>query len=366
MGRGRDDPQLRRRIAGEQRVDRRAGAEQRGTEEQRGREWPSELRHYISPMRDEGVSTYGPAPDAASLAAGSREPLMRGRVCLVTGANRGIGQATALGLARLGATVVMLSRDPRRGGAACEEVRRASGNGDVSLVVADLASLGSVRDAAADVAGRYPAVHALVNNAGVNLARRTVTPDGIETTFAVNHLAPFLLTNLLLPALRRAAAGGRSARVVTVTSEFERLGRIAFDDLQGARRYWGTLAYTQSKLANVLFTYELARRVDGTGVTANCVYPGLVATDLLRDRAWWSPRWLRPLWRTLFLTPEEGARASVLAASAPELDGLTGRCFDRRGRAVRTSRRSYDASARERLWRVSAELTGLAADQRGC
>jgi len=290
---------------------------------------------------------------------------MRGRVCVVTGANRGIGMATALGLARRGATVVMLARDAQRGAAACEAVRRAGESDDVSLVVADLASMGSVRAAAADIAGRHPAVHTLVNNAGVNLARRTLTADGLETTLTVNHLAPFLLTNLLLPALRRGASSGRSTRVVTVTSEFERFGRIAFDDLQGARRYWGTLAYTQSKLANVLFTYELARRLDGTGVTANCVYPGLVATDLLRDRPWWSPRWLRPLWTALFLSPEEGAHASVHAASAPELDGVTGRCFDRRGRTVRTSRRSYDAAARERLWRVSAELTGLAKDGHG-
>jgi len=285
---------------------------------------------------------------------------MRGRVCVVTGANRGIGKATALGLARLGATVVMLSRDAERGGAACDEVRRDSESADVSLVVADLASLASVRAAAAEVARRHPAVHVLVNNAGVNLARRTVTPDGLEMTLAVNHLAPFLLTGLLLPSLRR----GAPSRVVTVTSEFERFGRIRFDDLQGARRYWGTLAYTQSKLANVLFTYGLAARLEGTGVTANCVYPGLVATDLLRDRAWWSPRWLRPLWATIFLSPEQGARASLYAASSPQVEGASGRCYDRRGRSVRTSRRSYDVAARERLWRVSADLTHLAADQR--
>ena len=305
-------------------------------------------------MSDIPPPTYGSAAGGASL--GGDAPL-RGRVCLVTGANRGIGKATALGLARLGATVLMLCRDAGRGAAACDDVRRESGNADVALVVADLASLNSVRAAADDVARRYPAVHVLVNNAGVNLARRTVTPDAFEATLAINHLAPFLLTNLLLPALLR----GAPSRIVTVTSEFERFGRIAFDDLQGERRYWGTRAYTQSKLANVLFTYALAARLEGTGVTANCVYPGLVATDLLRDRAWWSPRWLRPLRVRLFLSPEEGARASLYAASSPGLEGLSGRCFDLRGRAVRTSPRSYDVATRERLWRVSAGLTGVGA-----
>ena len=284
---------------------------------------------------------------------------MRGRVCVVTGANRGIGMATALGLARRGATVVMLARDAQRGAAACEAVRRAGESDDVSLVVADLASMESVRATAADIAGRHPAVHALVNNAGVNLARRTLTTDGLEATLAVNHLAPFLLTNLLLPALRRGAASGRSTRVVTVTSEFERFGRIAFDDLQGARRYWGTLAYTQSKLANVLFTYELATRLAGSGITANCVDPGLVATDLMREHVLFRPRWLKAVWGRVLATPEKGARAAVYAASAPELATVTGKCFDRYGRAINTSRQSRNPVTRERLWALSEKLTGV-------
>ena len=284
---------------------------------------------------------------------------MRGRVCVVTGANRGIGGATALGLARLGATVLMLCRDAARGAAAGDDVRRESGNPDVSLVVADLASLASVRAAAADIAARHPAVHVLVNNAGVNLARRAVSADGVEMTLAVNHLAPFLLTPELLPALLRGAASGGDARVVTVTSVFERLGRIAFDDMQGARRYVGLLAYTQSKLANVFFTYGLAARLTGTGITASCTYPGLVATDLMRDRLWWRPRWLRALWGRLLLSPEQAARASVYAAAAPELRGVTGWCFNRHGARVRpSSRRLRDVATRERLWRVSEELTG--------
>jgi len=295
-----------------------------------------------------GDSPAGGAPNAA----------LRGRVCLVTGANRGIGRATAAALARLGATVVMLARDARLAAAAREAVARESGNERVSVVPADLASFSSIRAAAGEVAARFEAVHVLVNNAGVNLARRQVSADGIELTLAVNHLAPFLLTHEILPVLRRGAADG-GARVVTVTSEFERFGRIAFGNLQGERRYVGLLAYTQSKLANVLFTYELAARLAGTGVTANCVYPGLVATDLMRDRLLFRARWLRALWGRVLLSPEAGAQASVYAASTPEVRGVTGRCFDRRGREVRTSRRSYDAAARERLWRVSEELTGV-------
>ena len=289
---------------------------------------------------------------------------MRGRVCVVTGANRGIGKATAAGLARLGATVVILARDARLAAAARDDVARESGSPLVSVVVADLASFDSIRGAAAEVASRHAAVHVLVNNAGVNLPRRAVSVDGLELTLAVNHLAPFLLTHSLLPLLRRGAASGAGgARVVTVTSGFERVGRIAFDNLQGRRRYVGLLAYTQSKLANVLFTYELAARLEGTGVTASCVDPGLVATDLMRHRLWFGPRWLRALWDRVLLTPEQGAAASIYAASARELAGVTGQCFDRRGRRVRTSRRSYDVAARERLWRESEALTGVATDR---
>lgn len=282
---------------------------------------------------------------------------MRGRVCLITGANRGLGKATALGLARQGATIVLLGRDGNRLSRASDDVRRESRNPDVTSLVVDIASLDSVRAAADDVASRFRAVHVLVNNAGVNLARRAMSADRFEMTFAVNHLGPFLLTNLLLPLLR----AGAPARIVTVTSWFERLGRIDFGDLHAERkRYGGLAAYYQSKLANVQFTYELAERLAGTGVTVNCVDPGLAATELLRDRLWWSPRWLQPVWRFVLLSPDRAARAAIRAASAPELERVSGRCFNARGE-TRTSRRSHDPAARRRLWQVSAELTGLIA-----
>jgi NAD(P)-dependent dehydrogenase (short-subunit alcohol dehydrogenase family) len=286
---------------------------------------------------------------------------MQGRVCLVTGANRGLGKATAGGLARQGATVVMLGRDAMRVALASDDVRRQSANPDVSYVVVDLASLASVRKAADEIAARFRAIHVLVNNAGVNLARHAVSPDGFEMTFAVNHLGPFLLTNLLLPLLR----AGAPSRIVNVTSWFERFGRIDFDDVRATpRRYRPLRAYYGSKLANVLFTYELAERLDGTGITVNCVDPGLAATDLLRDRIWWSPRWLQPLWRTFLFSPERGARAAIYATSTPELTGVTGRCFGADTRPKHTSRRSHDATTSGRLWRVSEELTGLAEGAR--
>jgi NAD(P)-dependent dehydrogenase (short-subunit alcohol dehydrogenase family) len=281
---------------------------------------------------------------------------MRGRVCLVTGANRGLGKATALGLARQAATVVMLGRDATRVALASDAVRRESGNPHVSYVVVDLGSLASVRKAADEVARRFSAIHVLVNNAGVNLRRRVISPDGFEMTFAVNHLGPFLLTNLLLPLLR----AGAPSRVVNVTSWFERFGRIAFDDIRSTRRRYGPLrAYYQSKLANVLFTYELAERLAGTGVTVNCVDPGLAATDLLRDRIWWSPRWLQPLWRAFLLSPDRAARAAIDAASAPDIVSGTGQCLGPGGRSKRTSRRSRDVGLRKRLWDLSAALTAV-------
>ena len=278
----------------------------------------------------------------------------------MTGANRGMGKATATALARMGATVVMLARDARLLAAARDDVAHDSGNPHVSTVVADLASFADHRAAAVEIATRHPSLHVLVHNAGVNPPRRTLSRDGIELAFAVNHLAPFLLTHELMPALRRGAPDG-GARIITVTSMFERFGRLSLADLRASRRWIAILDYTRSKLANVLFTYKLAERLAGTGVTATCVDPGLVATDLMREHALFRPRWLRALWSRVLLAPEAGARAAVYAASASELGGVTGECFDRHGRQVRTSRRSRDVELGRRLWRTSAELTGITA-----
>jgi NAD(P)-dependent dehydrogenase (short-subunit alcohol dehydrogenase family) len=316
-------------------------------------------------MRDEaGASTYAATEEQATLAAAMTATLpaiepgteMRGRVCLVTGASRGLGKETALGLARLGARVLLHARDEKLAAAAAEDVALRSGNPDVSVVLADLSSFADVRAAAARIRETQTALHVLVHNAGVNIARRKVSADGIELTLAVNHLAPFLLTHELLPLLRRGGEQG-GARIVTVSSMFERFGRIAFEDPQGERRWVGPLAYAQSKLANVLFTYELASRLAGSGITANCVDPGLVATDLMREHVLFRPRWLKAVWGRVLSTPERGARAAVHAASAPELASVTGRCFDRRGKTVRTSRQSQNETTRKRLWELSEKLT---------
>jgi NAD(P)-dependent dehydrogenase (short-subunit alcohol dehydrogenase family) len=325
-------------------------------------------------MDDErGASTYAateeastqPAPlpvtETSTLPAMPADDTLRGRVCLVTGASRGLGKATALGLARLGATVVLLGRDERLIAAARDDVAERSLNPDVSTLVADLASFDAIRSGARELAARHPALHVLVHNAGVNPTHRKLSADGIDLTLAVNHLAPFLLTHELLPMLRRGATE-QGARIVTVVSMFERFGRIVFDDLQGERRWIGPLAYTQSKLANVLFTYELAERLFGSGITANCVDPGLVATDLMREHVLFRPRWLKAVWGRVLSSPERGARSAVFAASAPELEKVTARCFDRRGRPMRTSRQSQNPTSRERLWKLSAELTGTSPD----
>jgi len=277
---------------------------------------------------------------------------LTGKVCLITGASSGIGRETALGIARLGATTVLLCRDASKARAARDEIRARSGNAAISILLADLASQVSIRSAAAEFLHTYGVLHILINNAGVVLRHRVMTEDGYEMTFAVNHLAPFLLTNLLLPALR----AGAPSRIITVSSQAERAGRIDFDDLHGVRRYRGVRAYAQSKLANVLFTYELAERLHGTGVTANCVHPGGVATGIVRDY----PAWVQWLWRRHFVTPEVGARTSIYLASSPDVEGVTGCYFEPPNRVAKSSPRSYDVATRERLWALSAELTGLA------
>jgi NAD(P)-dependent dehydrogenase (short-subunit alcohol dehydrogenase family) len=294
----------------------------------------------------------------AALVASIADMTMRGRVCVVTGATRGLGKATALGLAQLGATVVLLGRDERLLSAAREEVAAMSDNPHVSTIVADLASFQAIRTGAEELRARHEAIHVLVHNAGVNPTRRKESEDGIELTLAVNHLAPFLLTRELLPVLRLGAREG-GARVVSVASMFERFGRIAFDDVQGRRLWIGPLTYAQSKLANVLFTYELAARLAGSGITANCVDPGLVATDLMREHVLFRPRWLKAVWGRVLSTPEKGARAAVYAASAPELATVTGKCFDRYGHTIRTSFQSRNPTTRERLWALSEQLTGV-------
>jgi NAD(P)-dependent dehydrogenase (short-subunit alcohol dehydrogenase family) len=234
-------------------------------------------------------------------------------------------------------------------------MKEAGGNGFFELLTADLASQSSIRTLAQDVHRRTDRLHVLINNAGVICLTRRLSVDGIETTLAVNHLAPFLLTQLLEDLL----LAGIPSRVVTVASGAHRVGKIDFDDLQGERRYSGFLAYAQSKLANVLFTYELSRRLSGRQLTANCLHPGAVDTHLWRESRGLLHLAIRAA-RPFFLTAEQGAAGLIDLASSPALEGVSGKYFAK-GREVRSSRASYDTDGARRLWEVSASLTRATA-----
>jgi retinol dehydrogenase 14 len=279
---------------------------------------------------------------------------MAGKVVLITGGTGGIGRATATALATMGARVAITGREPVRAQRAADEIAAASESGSVDAFAADMASLAEVRRLAAAVLDTYPRLDVLVNNVGGFWAHRHPTADGLEHTFALNHLAPFLLTNLLLGRLKAAAP----ARVVTVSSGAQAMGRIDFDDLQGARDYSGQRAYSQSKLANVMFTNELARRLKGNGVTANSVHPGVVRTNFgAEDQAWYFAILSRVI-RPLMKTPARGAQGPVHLASSPAVDGVTGQFFAN-GKPRTANKAAYDPEMTARLWQVSADLVGM-------
>ena len=283
--------------------------------------------------------------------------LMAGKSVLVTGGTGGIGKATAIGLAALGARVGITGRDPARTEAAAASIRAAPGSPAVDAFAADMSVQAGVRHLAAQVLDTYPRLDVLVNNAGGFWAHRHITADGLERTFALNHLAPFLLTSLLLDRLTATAP----ARIITVSSGAHARGRIDFDDLQGEQNYSGQRAYSQSKLANVMFTYELARRLDGTGVTATVLHPGVVRTSFgAEDQAAYLAVMIG-VGRLFMKSPARGARTPVYLASSPEAEGITGRYFVNR-KPKTSSKASYDTIAAARLWRVSADLVGRAGE----
>jgi retinol dehydrogenase 14 len=278
---------------------------------------------------------------------------MAGRTVLITGATSGIGRATALGLARMGAHLTIIGRDRRRTEDAAREIR-AAGGGRVDLFIADMSSQAEVRELAEQVLQSLPRIHVLINNVGGYFDTRHVTADGLERTFALNHLAPFLLTNLLLEKLKQSA----SARVVTVSSNAQTTGRIDFSNLQGEKSYSGARAYSQSKLANVLFSYELARRLKGTSVTANALHPGVVSTSFGAEDPATVQRIFLPFLRPFMKSPAQGAATSIHLASAPELGQVTGRYFAN-NHPKKSSGPSYDQATAARLWQVSADLVGV-------
>ena len=278
---------------------------------------------------------------------------MAGRTVLVTGGTSGIGRATATGLAAMGARLAITGRDLARAEHAAREIRTATG-AHLDVFIADLTSQTEVRRLAGEVLQTYPRIDVLVNNVGGYWNSRHVTADGLEHTFALNHLAPFLLTNLLLDRLKQ----GAPARVVTVSSGAHALGRIDFDDLQGERSYSGQRAYNQSKLANVLFTYELARRLQASAVTANVLHPGVVRTSFGAEDPGRVQRLFVPFVRPFMKAPAQGAATSIHVASSPDLEQVTGRYFVN-SKPRRSSKRSYDEAAAARLWQVSADLVSL-------
>ena len=281
---------------------------------------------------------------------------MAGKFVLITGGTGGIGKATAMGLAGLGAQVAITGRDLPRAEAAAADIRRTTRNPDVAPFAADLSSQVEVRGLAAAVLDAYPRLDVLVNNVGGSWATRHVTADGLERTFAVNHLAAFLLTNLLLDRLKASAP----ARVVTVSSAAQSSGSIDFDDLQGERDYSERKAYPQSKLASLMFTYELARRLEGTGVTANVLHPGVVNTSFGAEDPGVIFKVLVPFMRPFMKTPAKGAATSIFLASSPEVEGVSGQYFGN-SRPQKSNKESYDVAAATRLWEVSAALSGMSA-----
>ena len=283
---------------------------------------------------------------------------MNDKLCIVTGATAGIGYETALGLARQGAQVVLTGRDASRGKAALANIRAVVPGANVDFLSADFASLAAVRQLARTLIERYKQIDVLINNAGGFHSKRTLTVDGYETTMAVNHLAPFLLTNLLLGKLTAAAIATGEARIVTVASVAHKKHGANLDDLQSEKHYGMWSAYANSKLANILFTRELAQRLAGTNVTANCLHPGLVASNI-GNAARHKP--LQLVWKLaspFLLSSAAGAKTSLYLATSPEVAGVTGKYFDK-CQAVDPSPAAQDMVAAQKLWDESARLVGL-------
>jgi NAD(P)-dependent dehydrogenase (short-subunit alcohol dehydrogenase family) len=280
------------------------------------------------------------------------QPTMKGKTILVTGATRGIGLVTARELARQGCQVTIVSRSPEKCARTAEAITAATGN-PVEFIAADLSSLAGIMRAAAEFKQRHTHLHVLVNNAGAFFTRRILTADGYEMTFALDHLNYFLLTNLLLETLKASAP----ARVVNVSSGAHmRAKELDFDNLQGENKFGAWDAYGRAKLCNVLFTYELARRLVGTGVTANAVHPGFVATGFARNNGFFYNVGTWMAGKLFGRTPEEGSRTSLLLATSPEVEGVSGKYFFD-SQPIQSSPLSYDEALAARLWQVSLELT---------
>jgi len=284
---------------------------------------------------------------------------MTGKTVLITGGTGGIGRAAAIGLASMGARVGITGRDQARAKHAAAAIAKESDNPAVDIFVADLSSQTEVRRLAGEALSTYPRLDVLLNNVGGFWAHRHLTADGLEQTFALNHLAPFLLTSLLLERLVESAP----ARVITVSSGAQAMGKIDFDDLMGEKKYSGQRAYNQSKLANVMFTYEQARRSEGTGVTATALHPGMTSTSFSAEDPLRVMAPVVAFMRPFMKSPDKGADTAVYLASSLDVEGVTGRYFANR-KPKESHKTSYDRATTSRLWRVSADLVDLPIDAR--
>src|SRR5215204_6502126 len=269
---------------------------------------------------------------------------MGGKTVLITGGTSGIGKATAVALAAMDANVLITGRNAECGEAAVEEIKDRSHSGSVES---------EVRRLAETFLARHDRLDVLANNAGLVQSKRTETLDGIETTLAINHLAPFLLTNLLLDCLKESAP----SRVVTVSSEAQRWGSMDFGDLQSRRRYRGFPVYGMTKLANIMFTYELAERLKEKGITANCLHPGSVGTNFGQNNKGPMALFFRAF-KPFMRSPEQGADTLIWLASSPEVEGVSGKYFSDR-KEIEAQKLAHDPDARRRLWEISEDLTSL-------
>lgn len=280
---------------------------------------------------------------------------MNGKVVLVTGATAGIGKVTARELADKGATVVIVGRNEAKTRQVVAEIKGQTGNDNVDYLIADLSLMAQVYQLADDFKARYDHLDVLINNAGSIFFERGETSEGIEKTIALNHLSPFLLTNLLLETIKASAP----ARIITLSSNAHNAGQIDFEDLQGKRKYGGFNNYAHSKLANVMFTYELARRLEGTGVTANAVHPGVVRTNFgkTNNQQWWTGIFTG-IFGLFAVDEEEGAKTGIYVASSPDVEGVTGKYFAK-SQIADTASQSKDIDAQKRLWEISEQMVGL-------
>jgi NAD(P)-dependent dehydrogenase (short-subunit alcohol dehydrogenase family) len=290
---------------------------------------------------------------------------MKGKICIITGSNSGIGKETATNLAKMGATIVMVVRDQERGEKARTEIVKQTGNNSVDLMICDLSSMDSIRRFAKEFKRKYDRLDVLVNNAGVMFNKREVTSEGFEQTLAVNYLGPFLLTHELLDLLKSSAP----SRIINVSSGLAKNGKVDLDDLQSEKNYKGTKAYSKvrvpvyanTKLMLMMFTYELARRLKGSGVTANVLMPGFVATNLGKNSGSLSSSIMFKMVRPMQVSAKKGAETSIYLASSEDVKDVTGKCFIKKKEAM-TCPASYDEDLQKRLWNKTESMLSLAPE----